>query len=337
MQRYICAHPEFEAVWPFVPERLRQQWPHARFHRFDHDDQRPLGEVVTDTHDVEQLVVVGVEVTERCLDRFPALAEAAIYESGYEHASHLEEALTQRGVTVHHHESEGFWSQSVAECAIGLTISGLRRIPQLHQRIQQDQSPWQYAPEGQPGPGKRGQQFGDDDRFTCGTVAGKRVRIVGVGNIGSRYADFIQTLGGDVGAYDPYADEPCFHRAGADRIHSLSRLVENADIFAPLVPPLEETVGMIDRELINALPTGCLVVLATRARVVDTAALRERVMTDELALAADVWDENPGEPIPLDDPLLGRHNVVHTPHIAGRTRHANEEWADRLVDRFSSA
>jgi phosphoglycerate dehydrogenase-like enzyme len=48
--------------------------------------------------------------------------------------------------------------------------------------------------------------------------------------------------------------------------------------------------------------------------------LRERVLADELALAADVWDV---EPLPIDDPLLGRHNVVHTPHIAGRTRDAN--------------
>lgn len=91
---------------------------------------------------------------------------------------------------------------------------------------------------------------------------------------------------------------------------------------------------MITRELIDDLPEGCLVVLATRARVVDTDALRERVLATELTLAADVWDENPGEPVPLEDPLLGRHNVVHTPRIAGRTRHANEQWAEQLAERF---
>ena len=48
-------------------------------------------------------------------------------------------------------------------------------------------------------------------------------------------------------------------------------------------------------------------------------------------VAADVWDV---EPLPLDDPLLGRHNVVHTPHNAGRTIDANELWTEKLVVQF---
>ena len=58
--------------------------------------------------------------------------------------------------------------------------------------------------------------------------------------------------------------------------------------------------------------------------------LRERVLADEVSLAADVWDV---EPLPLDDALLGRH-MVHTPHNAGRTIHANEQWAQALAVQF---
>jgi phosphoglycerate dehydrogenase-like enzyme len=79
------------------------------------------------------------------------------------------------------------------------------------------------------------------------------------------------------------------------------------------------------------LPRGCLVILVTRAAVCDMPTLRERVLADELALAADVWDV---EPLPLDDPLLGRYNVVHTPHNAGRTREANIAWAENLAVQF---
>src|ERR687890_1985972 len=76
---------------------------------------------------------------------------------------------------------------------------------------------------------------------------------------------------------------------------------------------------------------GSLIVLVTRAAVCDMTPLRERVLADELALAADVWDV---EPLPLDDPLLGRQTVVHTPHIAGRTRDANLAWAENLAAQF---
>jgi len=48
-------------------------------------------------------------------------------------------------------------------------------------------------------------------------------------------------------------------------------------------------------------------------------------------MAADVFDV---EPVPLDSSLLGRHNVVHTPHNAGRTIDANRTRADDAIARF---
>lgn len=213
--------------------------------------------------------------------------------------------------------------QSVAEFALGLTIAGLRRIPQLHTEIITDQDPWDYDPDRRPLAGKRGHQFADDTT----------VRIVGVRNIGSRYANFVNELGADVAGYDPYADKPCFHRSGTRKVWRLDDLITDTEIFAPMVPLTEETEKLVTAQHINALPSGCLVVLVTRAQVCDMAAVRERVIADEIALAADVWDI---EPLPLDDPLLDRHNVVHTPHLAGRTRHANEQWAEMLATQFES-
>jgi len=107
--------------------------------------------------------------------------------------------------------------------------------------------------------------------------------------------------------------------------------VRDADIFAPMVPLTDKTRGLVTAEHLRALPKGCLVVLVTRAAICDMPTLRERVLADELSLAADVWDV---EPLPLEDPLLGRHNVVHTPHNAGRTRQANEAWAEKLAAQF---
>ena len=243
--------------------------------------------------------------------------------------------MQSRGMRIHVPPDEGFWGQSVAEFALGLTICGLRRIPQLHHDMLTSHSPWDYSPPGGVGrPGVRGIQFGDDPQMANGTVAGKRVRIAGMGNVGGRYAAFCRCLGAEVAAWDPMAAPETFARSSTRQVGQLADLVGDADIFAPMLPLREATRGLIDAALINSLPVGALVVLVTRMAVCDAGALRQRVLNDEIALASDVFDV---EPLPLDDPLLGRHNVVHTPHNAGRTVHANHAMVESILDQFTSA
>lgn len=338
MRSVIVIHPDFDLTWPWAADHFRALWeaearkegtPPPEFARLSPGDDRPLSRAVPAPESVTRLVALSVSVTSECLAAFSGLREAVI-------ATRLPEgvadALAARGVRLIRHGSEGYWGQSVSEFALGLTIGGLRRIPQTHHAILNSQDEWHYKPaDGVPGPGKRGQQFGDAPRFVNGTVEGKRVRIVGAGNIASRYASFCKALGADVAAWDPFASEPCFHRAGSRRERHLDRLVEDADIFAPMVPLTDSTRGLVTAAHIDALPKGALAVVVTRAHVVDTNALRRRVLADELALAADVFDV---EPLPLDDPLLGRANVVHTPHNAGRTIDANRRWAEMLAEQF---
>lgn len=58
------------------------------------------------------------------------------------------------------------------------------------------------------------------------------------------------------------------------------------------------------------------------------------MLKDELSLAADIFDI---EPLPLNDPLIRRHNVIHTPHMAGRTKEANMRFAEALLAMFRPA
>lgn len=336
MKSVIVVSPSFDCVWPFAADHFHALWRdqgEVEFVRLADGDERPVGEIVAEAGSVERLACLSVRVTSACLEGFTALKEATFQGS---YGSQIDEAcgalLDAREIAVYRHPSEGFWGQSVSEFGLALTLCGLRRIPQLHHAILTDLQPWDYNPPGGRGlPGVRGHQFGDDASFTSGTLQGKRVRIVGAGNIASRYASFASSLGADVAAWDPFASEPCFHRAGARREYYLERLVADAEIFVPMVPLTESTEGLVRAEHIDMLPKGCLVVMVTRAKICDTEAIRRRVLADELSLAADVWDV---EPLPLDDPLLGRHNVVHTPHNAGRTIDANRLWAEKLVMQF---
>lgn len=339
MTSVIAVHPLYEDVWPCAATYLRELWEKegepVKFIQQDEDDERPVGDVLKDEElsDLTRIVSLGVPVTEECLNVLEVAEEAAVmtdnmYEMDAEVSNHLEE----RGVTTYELRSEGFWSQSVAELGLGLTIGALREIPQKHASITESQDDWDVELLENDAPGAQGHQYVmDPPDHVHGTIAGKNVRIVGVGNIGSRFADYTDSFGADVAAYDPYADPPCFHRTGARQVHRMEKLLEDADIFAPMVPLTESTRGLITRDHIEQLPEGSLLLLVTRAGICDMEAVRERVLADEIALAADVFDV---EPLPLDDPILGRDNVVHTPHIAGRTRHANRKWAEDLASQF---
>lgn len=337
MSSLIAVHPQFERHWPFVADHFHQRWSEdgeTTLLRVAADEERALGEVHSDLRPFTRMVSLGVTVTARCFERLSSLREAALTGLYRREALNTEirSLIEQRNIVLYSHTSEGFWGQSVSEFALALTICALRQIPQNYHNMMSSHEAWQrYSPQNNRGPQTLGAQFSDDINFTNGTVSGKRVRVIGMGNIGSRYASFTRMLGADVAAWDPYATEPHFHRAGVRKEWHLNELVQDAEIFAPMLPLTESTNGLVTEQLINALPTGCLVVLATRAKICNVDAIRQRVMLDEIALAADVFDV---EPLPLDDPLLGRHNVVHTPHLAGRTRDANRQWADGLIQQF---
>lgn len=340
MYSAILVHPRFDGIWPWAADCARHLWEkdgEIEFVRLTSGEMRAAGELLRSPEKISRLLLLGVPLTVACTARLTQLKEIAWSNDGLGWDEALRSAalekLTTRGVRVIRHQSEGFWGQSVSEFGFALTLSALRRIPQLHYSMLTDPAAWDYRPPDGVGlPGQRGQQYGDDPRFTSGTLEGKRVRIVGAGNIASRYASFCHFFGADVAAWDPFAHEPCFHRSGARREHFLDRLVCDAEIFAPMVPLTEKTRGLVTAAHIEALPRGTLVVLVTRADVCDMPTLRRRVLAGELSLAADVFDV---EPLPLDDPLLGHPNVVHTPHNAGRTRQANERWAEALLAQFS--
>lgn len=325
----IVVHPRFDANWPWAADHFHTLWKEqgpVEFIRLQPGDTRTLGEIAAHPERITRLISLEVDATTDCLDKFSRLKEAIV--TSEEQIAYLKNA----GVRVYSHPNEGFWGQSVAEFALALTLCGLRRIPQLHHDILTSLQPWNFDPVGGVGsPGGRGEQFGDDPNFTNGTIAGKRIRIVGAGNVASRYASFVHMMGADVAAWDPYASEPSFHRSGTRKEWHLDRLFLDADIFVPMIPLTDQTLGLITAEHIHSLPKGCLVVMVTRGHICDMNAIRQRVLNDEISLAADVFDI---EPLPLGDPFLGRHNVVHTPHIAGRTIHSNYRWAEKLAEQF---
>lgn len=309
----ISIHPHFTDHWPHTPAVLKRIW------SADGPVVVVTQELLEDFHGADRAALLWGKTTPEALAGATALTELG-HDSWAEPGVTAEEAEAH-GVRLIPLKTEGYWGPSVSEFGLGLTLSALRRIPQRHASVLDGYTAWKFPYH----------QYSDTPDFTAGTISGKRVRVVGMGNIGSRYAAACAFLGADVAAWDPHQPDPSFHRAGVRRAWHLAELMADAEIFVPMLPWIKVTEGIVTADMIEALPKGCLVVLVTRAQIVDMPTLRRRVLADELALAADVFDY---EPLKTDDPLIGRENVIHTPHIAGRTRHANEWWAIELASRF---
>jgi phosphoglycerate dehydrogenase-like enzyme len=324
MKTAIVVHPAFDMVWPFSADHFRELLEavtDVSLVRLQQGRDQALRDVVEEPGEVERLISLGMRLEAADLAALPALQEAFAVAWGVQSDEEIADLLAVHGVRQLRHRAEGYWGQSVAEYALGLTLGALRGIPQVHHRMVTSPDAWQWPY----------QQFCDDPRFANGTIEGKRVRVLGMGNIGSRYASFAGMLGADVAGWSRSSADSVYHRTGARRALSIDHLVHDAEIFAPMLPDTPSTEGVVTADHIRALPRGCLVILVTRATVVDMGELRRRVLADELSLAADVFDL---EPLPQNDPLVGRHNVVHTPHNGGRTRDANLRYAEEIVEQL---
>lgn len=94
---------------------------------------------------------------------------------------------------------------------------------------------------------------------------------------------------------------------------SFDGLLERSDIVSMHAPLTEETRELFDAEAFSAMNDDAILLNTARGELVDTDALATALENDELAAAG--LDVLPNEP-PKDSQLVGRDDVVLTPHVA---------------------
>lgn len=187
----------------------------------------------------------------------------------------------------------------VAEYELALTLAALRRLPQEHELV-----------------GRGGWLNFRDAPVEFDRLAGRRVALTSFGAIHQHFARLLGPFDTMWRAYDPFVPAERMAAAGGERADDLVELAGWSEILCIATPPNRTTIGLIDRDVIEAVPAGGMVVIVSRMVVVDQAALIERVERGELRLATDVYEP---EPPPADHPLRRLPNVVHPPHRAGGT------------------
>jgi D-3-phosphoglycerate dehydrogenase len=144
-------------------------------------------------------------------------------------------------------------------------------------------------------------------------LRGRTLGLVGFGNIPQIVAPKAQAFGLRVVAYDPYVPKDV--AAGLDvELMDLDALLAASDYVSVHAPMTPETAGLIGADAFEKMKPTALLINTARGPLVDTDALATALDNGELGGAA--LDVVPVEPLPADSPLLGRDNVIVTPHTA---------------------
>ena len=166
-------------------------------------------------------------------------------------------------------------------------------------------------------------------------VRGRRLGIVGYGNIGSQLSVLAENLGLSVGFYD-VSDRLAL--GNARRFSSLQELLAWADVISLHVDGRADNRDMFGEDEFAAMKAGSLFLNLSRGFLVDHGALRRHIESGRIAGAAvDVFYEEPaGNERTFTSRLQGLANVILTPHIGGSTEEAQVDIGQfvskKLVD-----
>ena len=111
--------------------------------------------------------------------------------------------------------------------------------------------------------------------FVGRELKGKRIGVVGLGNVGSKVANAAVDLGMDVYGYDPFisVEHAWALSQSVQRVGTLEDLCRGCDYLTVHVPSKADAIGMIDEEMLGLLKPGAVLINYARETIVDEGAV----------------------------------------------------------------
>lgn len=193
--------------------------------------------------------------------------------------------------------------QEVSDHAMALLLALARKVPLSNKLVQSGR--WEVPPI-----------------VPIHRLAGRVLGLVGLGNIPRALAPKAKAFGLRVVAHDPYAAADTFAAAGVEAV-GLDQLLATADFVSIHAPLLPATRGLFNAAVFGKMKKGAALINTARGPLVDEEALIAALDSGQLGAAA--LDVVAVEPLSKDSRLLGRDNVILTPHTAFYSVEALEE------------
>jgi len=250
-------------------------------------------------------------VTKKVIDALPNLKLVATRATGYDNIDI--NYAKEKGIVVSNVPAYGF--NTVAEHGFGLLLNLIRNISRA-----------QYHVKG------TGKFFYKG--FKGNDLKDKTLGLLGAGRIGLNMAMIGKGFGMKVIAYDVYLNEQAAKDIGFE-YKSLDEVLAQSDVISLHTPLLPSTRHIMGRENFRKMKNNSILINTARGGLVNTEDLIEAIDAGEICGAGlDVVENEIG--LSSDHPLLNRHNVIVTPHIAFYTSEAMNRIALVTVDNIGA-
>ncbi|MCR5889042.1 phosphoglycerate dehydrogenase [Hymenobacter sp. J193] len=262
---------------------------------------------------IEGVSILGIrsktQVTQRVLDAANRLISIGAFCIG---TNQIDLAgCMKKGVAVFNAPFSN--TRSVVELALGEIIMLARRIPEKNPKMHQ----------------------GTWDKSAGGSfeIRGKKLGIIGYGNIGSQLSVVAEAVGMQVLYYD-VAEK--LQLGNAVKVRTLQELLQQADIVTLHVDGRPTNTNLIGAAELALMKPGALLLNNSRGHVVDVPALAAVLRSGHLGGAAvDVFPYEPKtNQESFESELRGLPNVLLTPHIGGSTAEAQRNIAEFVPERI---
>jgi len=202
---------------------------------------------------------------------------------------------------------------SAAEHTMTLMLSLARCVPEAHASVVAGK--WERS------------------KFSGVELYGKTLGVIGLGRIGALVAQRALAFGMTLIAYDPYVSQERASKMGVE-LCDLESVMSRADFVTIHLPKSTETIGLINKDLLDLARPGLRLINASRGGIVDEAALAEALVRDKIAGAAlDVFAKEP----PTESPLMRAPHVVFTPHLGASTVEAQSKAGVTIAEQVQLA
>lgn len=205
--------------------------------------------------------------------------------------------------------------QSVAEMAVAMALSAGRGLVAEHELF------------------RRGEEFWLDDRAGRDfTMFGQRIGYLGFGSIARETQRLLAPFAPEVLIHDPWLPDAVAEKAGAAKV-SLETLFSEARCLFVCAAPTRENEGLVDARLIALMQPGSLLIVISRAHLVNFPDLVSSLEAGHIRAAIDVF---PSEPVGQDDPIRALPGVILSPHRAAAVAGGRQLIGRMLVDDLLS-